>query len=92
MLAINFGRSRGGGVREVPKKNQRFFLALSVLRTPPATPLAKFQINLFLAGVVGLEPTTYGFGDRYSTIEPHPYVKLYHFIQISPVCQSNIQI
>ena len=27
-----------------------------------------------LAGVVGLEPTTDGFGDRYSTIEPHPFV------------------
>ena len=26
-----------------------------------------------MAGVVGLEPTTDGFGDRYSTIEPHPY-------------------
>ena len=33
----------------------------------------KSVINgFFLAGVVGLEPTTYGFGDRYSTIEPHP--------------------
>ncbi|CAI3555630.1 hypothetical protein CNEO3_100091 [Clostridium neonatale] len=25
-----------------------------------------------LAGVVGFEPTTNGFGDHYSTVEPYP--------------------
>ena len=31
--------------------------------------------NPNLAGAVGLEPTTNGFGDRYSTLELHPYFK-----------------
>lgn len=28
-----------------------------------------------MAGVMGLEPTTCGFGDQYSTIELHSYFK-----------------
>ncbi|MBP1743143.1 MAG: hypothetical protein H6Q58_121 [Firmicutes bacterium] len=37
--------------------------------------IKKLQTNKFavvLAGAVGFEPTTNGFGDHYSTVEPYP--------------------
>ena len=38
-----------------------------------------------MAGEEGFEPPTYGFGDRYSTVEPLPYVSsltVYNFTLI----------
>lgn len=30
-------------------------------------------VPFYLAGAVGFEPTTNGFGDHYSTVEPYPF-------------------
>ena len=44
-----------------------------------------------VAGAVGFEPTTNGFGDHYSTVEPYPYNEV-NFIMIINHCQQIIKI
>ena len=34
---------------------------------------SKYYLLVLLAGAVGFEPTTNGFGDHYSTVEPYPF-------------------
>lgn len=44
--------------------------------------------KLFLAGETRFEHATYGFGDRYSTVEPLPYSL--HYTIGGVFCQSYI--
>ena len=41
---------------------------------------SKKILLVLLAGAVGFEPTTNGFGDHYSTVEPYPFNKIYFII------------
>ena len=65
---------RWQGVLEWVKKGlepysnrKRLEVGFSPLVTLPKTKGWSMTILLFLAGAEGLEPTTHGFGDRYST-------------------------
>ena len=41
-----------------------------------------------LAGETRFEHATYGFGDRYSTVEPLPYILILFYTKIA--CMSNV--
>ena len=44
---------------------------------------AETIVSAFLAGETRFEHATYGFGDRYSTVEPLPYELLHYITNIA---------
>lgn len=46
-----------------------------------------------MAGAVGFEPTTNGFGDHYSTVEPYPFdiLVITAILTISAVTATDIR-
>ena len=51
-------------------KNNNFFWYKYLFLYTKKT--SKYYLLVLLAGAVGFEPTTNGFGDHYSTVEPYP--------------------
>ena len=77
------------------KGPSRLYCALLMRNVPPVcrpifcatvkTPKPLFS----LAGAIGLEPTAFGFGDRRSTIELHPYSKTEYALYAEIVWESR---